>query len=174
MRNFQKHNAWVSERLGDLVAAVAKSETQRVEEIKAILLVTISDHGEGSDGFGMNDHDLRYHLNHAESRLFGDGDKREGIANFLDRKESQLERMSIKLRDLSRKATRGQDVDYARQELTDEIQNLTVIVGNLRDQVYPIDTVYGILVDEAGRRGIEPVAVETAPVMTTAAATVKA
>lgn len=174
MRNFQRHNAWVSERLGDLVVAIAKGNAQRVMELKALVLTPLPSHGENSDGFGMNEVDIRFHLNRAESRLYGDGDRREGIANFLARKEEQVARMQQKLRDLGKRATRGQNVEYARQELTDELMNLTVLTDNLKDEVAPIQGVYDILMAEAALRGITPVEVQTAPELQTATTAVRA
>jgi len=162
--DYRGHNAWVAKLLGQLSVAIAENNRQRIEELASVVLIRVPNHGADSAGFGMNETDLRFHLNRLEARLYGD-DEREGLANFLDRKEGLLERLSGKLRDLNRKAARGQDVGEAKDILSEDILKLKEQVEGIRDKVYPVLTVYSVLETEAKKRGIQPRQVETAPEM---------
>lgn len=169
--NYHAHNAWVAKLLGQLQVAIADNDRKRIEELATVLLVRIPNHGPDSDGFGTNETDLRYHLNRLEFHLYGDGDKREGLANFLEKKEDLLERLNDKLRYLNRKAARGIDVGEARDILSEDILKLKKQCEQIRDKVYPVLTVYSILETEAKKRGIGPRQVETAPEMVPTAKT---
>jgi hypothetical protein len=167
--NYSKHNAWVAARIAEMRDAVAANAQQRVQEIANILLVRIPNHGEGSDGFGTNETDLRYHLHHLNSYLYGDGDTREGIANFQARKEDLVANLNDKLRNENRNIARGKGDEIRRDNLSQDIHKLNELVESVRDKVYPVMTVYSILEKEAQERGIQPRQVETAPDMRTTA-----
>lgn len=163
--DYTKHNAWVRDRLEELRAALVANDRPAIDRLSTVICLRIPNHGNGSDGFGTNETDLRYHLNRLSIYLYGDGDKREGVVNFISRKERKLDLLNKKLRDVNRRISQGrgtkEDMDN-QVYLSQDIQRTKVQIEQVRDKTYPSLMIFSLLEAEATKRGIKP-RVETVP-----------